>query len=145
MKFLEESLVALDVEASSPEDTIKLAGNLLVNENAVDESYVEAMIQSYKKNGPYFVLAPSIALPHARPEDGVNEASVSFIRLKEPIKFGSEINDPVKFVFALGASSSDEHLQILQKLIMLLNDQSKVKKLEEATNYQQIKEIIRGN
>ncbi|MFT4413762.1 PTS sugar transporter subunit IIA [Fredinandcohnia humi] len=145
MKFLEESLVALDVKASSPEDTIKLAGNLLVNENAVDESYVEAMIQSYKKNGPYFVLAPSIALPHARPEDGVNEASVSFIRLKDPIAFGSEMNDPVKFVFALGASSSDEHLQILQKLIMLLNDQANVKKLEEATTYQQIKEIIGGN
>lgn len=144
MKFLEERLVALDVEAYSPEETIKLAGNLLVNENAVDESYVEAMIQSYKKNGPYFVLAPSIALPHARPEDGVNEASVSLIRLKEPVTFGSELNDPVKFVFALGASSSDEHLQILQKLISLLNDQSNVKKLEEATSYQQIKSIIGG-
>ncbi|CEG28746.1 PTS sugar transporter subunit IIA [Bacillus sp. B-jedd] len=144
MKFLEERLVALDVEAYSPEETIKLAGNLLVNENAVDESYVEAMIQSYKKNGPYFVLAPSIALPHARPEDGVNEASVSLIRLKEPVTFGSQLNDPVKFVFALGASSSDEHLQILQKLISLLNDQSNVKKLEEATSYQQIKSIIGG-
>ncbi|MEH7387439.1 PTS sugar transporter subunit IIA [Bacillus sp. JJ1521] len=144
MKFLEEGLVALDVHASSPEDTIKQAGNLLVNENAVNESYVEAMIQSYKKNGPYFVLAPSIALPHARPEDGVNEASVSFIRLKDPIAFGSELNDPVKFVFALGASSSDEHLQILQKLIILLNDQENIKKLEEATNYQQIKIIIGG-
>lgn len=145
MKFLLESLVSLDVETTSPEETIRVAGHLLVKENVVEESYVEAMVQSYKNNGPYFVLAPKVALPHARPEDGVKEASVSFIRLKEPVKFGSEMNDPVKFVFALGASSSDEHLTILRKLTMLLNDQSNLKKFDEASSYLEIKEIIGGN
>lgn len=144
MKFLEESLIQLDVETTSPEESIRAAGSLLVKEKAVEESYVEAMVQSYKKNGPYFVLAPKIALPHARPEDGVNEASVSFIRLKKSVEFGSELNDPVTFVFALGASSSDEHLQILQKLTMLLNDPSNLEKLEKATTYQEIKEMIGG-
>lgn len=145
MKFLSESLVALDVEATSPQESIRIAGELLVKEDAVGESYVEAMIQSYEKNGPYFVLAPKIALPHARPEDGVKEASVSFVRLKNSVKFGSEMNDPVKFVFALGASSSDGHIQILQKLTMLLNDQNNLKKFDEAKSYEEIKEIIGGN
>jgi ascorbate PTS system EIIA or EIIAB component len=144
MRFLGENLVALDVETTSPEETIRAAGDLLVKENTVKESYVEAMLNSYKKNGPYFVLAPKIALPHARPEDGVKEASVSFIRLKTPVKFGSVLNDPVKFVFALGASSSDEHIKILQKLTMLLNDQKNLDKLDKASNYQEIKEIIGG-
>ncbi|KKI90880.1 PTS sugar transporter subunit IIA [Bacillus sp. SA1-12] len=145
MRFLDESLVALDVETTSPEETIKIAGNLLVNEHVVEEEYVEAMLQSYKKNGPYFVLAPKIALPHARPEDGVNEASVSFVRLKKPVKFGSATNDPVKFVFALGASSSEEHIKILQKLTMLLNDQRNLEMLDKAETYQEIKQIIGGN
>jgi ascorbate PTS system EIIA or EIIAB component len=145
MRFLGENLVALDVETTSPEETIRAAGDLLVKENTVKESYVEAMLNSYKKNGPYFVLAPKIALPHARPEDGVKEASVSFIRLKTPVKFGSVLNDPVKFVFALGASSSDEHIKILQKLTMLLNDQKNLDKLDKVSNYQEIKEIIGGN
>jgi ascorbate PTS system EIIA or EIIAB component len=145
MRFLGENLVALDVETTSPEETIRAAGDLLVKENTVKESYVEAMLNSYKKNGPYFVLAPKIALPHARPEDGVKEASVSFIRLKTPVKFGSVLNDPVKFVFALGASSSDEHIKILQKLTLLLNDRKNLDKLDKASNYQEIKEIIGGN
>ena len=30
------------------------------------------MVQSYEVNGPYFVLAPAVAMPRARPEDGVH-------------------------------------------------------------------------
>jgi PTS system ascorbate-specific IIA component len=145
MKFLEEKLVAMNVELSSPEEAIQAAGQLLVNENLVEASYVDAMIQSFHKNGPYFVLAPQIALPHARPEDGVNEASVSLIQLKTPVKFGSKNNDPVELVFALGASSSEEHLQVLQKLMFLLSDQANLKKLKEATNYNDIKQLLGGN
>ncbi|HWO76192.1 MAG TPA: PTS sugar transporter subunit IIA [Bacillus sp. (in: firmicutes)] len=144
MRFLDESLVALDVEVTSSYEAIKAAGALLVNERVVEETYVEAMLQSYQKNGPYFVLAPKVALPHARPEDGVKEASVSFIRLKNPVEFGSKLNDPVKFVFALGASSSDEHIQILQKLTLLLNDPTNLEQLELAISYQDIKKIIGG-
>jgi PTS system ascorbate-specific IIA component len=145
MKFLEENLVAFDVEVSSPDEAIRAAGKLLVEGGVVEESYVEAMVQSYHANGPYFVLAPQIALPHARPEDGVNEASVSFVRVTSPVVFGSAANDPVKLVFALGASSSNEHLEILQKLMMLLNSQENVEKLMEITSYSEMKQLIGGN
>jgi ascorbate PTS system EIIA or EIIAB component len=142
MKFLEESLVGINVEVSSPIEAIKAAGNLLLKQGLIEDTYVQAMVNSYQQNGPYFVLAPHVALPHARPEDGVNEASVSFVQLKSPIEFGSKTNDPVRLVFALGASSSDEHLQILQKLSKLLGDPAKLEKLETIKDYQELKEII---
>jgi PTS system mannitol-specific IIA component/PTS system ascorbate-specific IIA component len=145
MKFLEESLIALDVEVDTADNAILLAGQLLEKENLVENSYLDAMLKSYHKNGPYFVLAPQIAMPHARPEDGVNEACVSFIRLKQPVVFGHKSNDPVKFVFALGASSSEEHLKVLQKLMVLLSNKENVDKLETASNYDDIKKLIGGN
>jgi len=145
MKFLEKDLVALDVAASSAEEAIRSAGKLLVDGNVVEAQYVDAMVDSYKINGPYFVLAPQIALPHARPEDGVLEASVSFIRLREPVVFGNPANDPVTLVFALGASSSDEHLQIIQKLMKLLGDSSKVETLKSVSTYEEINLLIGGN
>ncbi|WP_043932420.1 PTS sugar transporter subunit IIA [Bacillus sp. EB01] len=145
MKFLDMNLVALDVDAGTPDEAIRAAGNLLVEAEVAEAKYVDAMVESYHKNGPYFVLAPQIALPHARPEDGVKEASVSFIRLREPVVFGNAANDPVSFVFALGASSSEQHLQILQKLIVLLGDQGNVEKLAKATTYNDIKLLIGGN
>jgi ascorbate PTS system EIIA or EIIAB component len=143
MKFLEKNLVLLDVEANSPEEAIRTAGKLLVDGDAAEQTYVEAMVESFKQNGPYFVLAPQIALPHARPEDGVKEASVSFVRLKYPVVFGHQANDPVQFVFGLGASSSDEHLQILQKLMLLLGNPENVEKLKDVSNYEEINELIR--
>lgn len=145
MKFLEEKLVALDIPAETPEAAIKAAGNLLVAGNLVESGYVEAMVESYRKNGPYFVLAPQIALPHARPEDGVKEASVAFVRLKDPVVFGSAANDPVSLVFALGASTSDEHLLVMKELVMLLNNPEKVERLKNINSYEELKIVLGRN
>lgn len=145
MKFIEKNLVALDIAASTPEEAIRAAGNLLVSDKLVESKYVDAMVESYIKNGPYFVLAPQIALPHARPEDGVKEASVSFVRLQNPVVFGSAANDPVQLVFALGASSSEEHLNMMKKLVMLLSNSSNIEKLKEVASYEEIKNMIGRN
>lgn len=145
MKFLEEKLVALDIPAETPEAAIKAAGDLLVASDLVESGYVEAMVESYWENGPYFVLAPQIALPHARPEDGVKEASVAFVRLKDPVVFGSAANDPVSLVFALGASTSDEHLLVMKELVMLLNNPEKVERLKNINSYEELKIVLGRN
>jgi ascorbate PTS system EIIA or EIIAB component len=145
MKFLEKSLVAIDVEVNTPEEAIQQAGMLLVKENLVEQRYVEAMVTSFHKNGPYFVLAPKIALPHARPEDGVHEACVSLVRLKKPVPFGHTTNDPVQLVFGLGASSSEEHLNVLQKLMVLLGKAENTDKLLKLQTYDELNHLVGGN
>lgn len=144
MKFLDESLVALDVDVNTPEEAIKAAGQLLVDADLAEDRYVEAMIQSYHENGPYFVLAPRIALPHSRPEDGVKEACVSLVRLKGDVKFGHKTNDPVRLVFGLGASSGDEHLIVLQKLMDLIGSAHNVEKLLQVECYEELKKNFGG-
>src|SRR5699024_10993342 len=108
MRCLVNDVVQLSVKVSSAEEGITEQGNILLKEGVIESTYIEAMVDAYKKNGPYFVLAPHIAIPHARPEDGVNEASVSLVRLEKPIEFGHDSNDPVQMVFGLGASSNEE-------------------------------------
>ncbi|API93278.1 PTS sugar transporter subunit IIA [Virgibacillus pantothenticus] len=142
MKFLEETIIQLNVEVNDAEEAIDAAGQLLLKDQLIQPSYIEAMKQAYKKNGPYFVLAPQIAIPHARPEDGVNEAAVSLVQLKEPISFGHAINDPVRLVFGLGAASSAEHLSLLRKLTSLLNDPQNIEQLLQATTIDEIQKTI---
>lgn len=142
MRFLDEQLTLLDTCVEMPEEAIRESGLLLLEAGLIQPGYIDAMIESYRTLGPYFVLAPNIALPHARPEDGVNEACVSFLRLKEPIAFGHSSNDPVRLVFALGASSSQEHLQLLQKMVLLLNVPENINQLVQAKNYSEIKALI---
>lgn len=144
MKFLEENLVELNVAANSPHQAIQKAGDLLVNQGYVEPQYIDAMKQSYDKNGPYIVIAPEIAIPHARPEDGVSEASVSMVQLEEPVVFGSKANDPVSLVFALGASNSDEHLELLKKLMVLLENKDTIAQLKTVSSYDQIKTYLNG-
>lgn len=142
MKFLNKGLISLDFEAHSAAEAIRAAGQLLVDEGAASSEYIEAMLKSYEEKGPYFVLAPHIALPHAKPEDGVNEASVSMVRLKQPVEFGHTINDPVDLVFALGASSSSEHIAILRKLTTLLSNSSHVDSLRQAQSVDEVTDLL---
>lgn len=88
MHFMEKGLISLDIEAEDAEQAIRAAGQLLVDSGAAEGSYVEAMVSAYRNNGPYIVIAPHIALPHAKAENGVREASVSFVRLRRPVAFG---------------------------------------------------------
>ncbi|GJM74103.1 hypothetical protein HMSSN036_63190 [Paenibacillus macerans] len=116
MHFMEKGLISLDIEAEDAEQAIRAAGQLLVDSGAAEGSYVEAMVSAYRNNGPYIVIAPHIALPHAKAENGVREASVSFVRLRRPVVFGHPENDPVELVFALGSSSSSDHIALLRRL-----------------------------
>ncbi|MVP00822.1 MULTISPECIES: PTS sugar transporter subunit IIA [Paenibacillus] len=145
MKFLEPSLIALDVESAAAEDAIRKAGELLVRADAAEARYVDAMVESYREKGPYFVLAPHIALPHARAEEGVKEASVSLLRLKEPVVFGHASNDPVRLVFALGGSTSSEHITMLRKLTTLLSEEGNIEKFMQAPDVETIQQLLGRN
>ncbi|CAM4388105.1 MAG: PTS sugar transporter subunit IIA [Paenibacillus macerans] len=142
MHFMEKGLISLDIEAEDAEQAIRAAGQLLVDSGAAEGSYVEAMVSAYRNNGPYIVIAPHIALPHAKAENGVREASVSFVRLRRPVAFGHPENDPVELVFALGSSSSSDHIALLRRLTTLLNDPANVEALKEAKTAEEIESII---
>ena len=88
-----------------------MAGAFLVDTDAVFPSYVDAMVRAVEELGPYMIVAPGIALAHARPEDGVKRMCMSLVRLASPVEFGSEANDPVDLVFAFGAVDKEAHLQ----------------------------------
>lgn len=142
MHFMEKGLISLDIEAEDAEQAVRAAGQLLVDSGAAEGSYVEAMVSAYRNNGPYIVIAPHIALPHAKAENGVREASVSFVRLRRPVAFGHPENDPVELVFALGSSSSSDHIALLRRLTTLLNDPANVEALKEAKTAEEIESII---
>lgn len=53
-------------KVDSWEDAIKIASIPLLKEGIIEESYIENMIESVNKNGPYIVLMDYFALPHAK-------------------------------------------------------------------------------
>jgi mannitol/fructose-specific phosphotransferase system IIA component (Ntr-type) len=121
MKF-DESLVRLDVHADDAVHAITLAGQLLVDAGRVTPAYVDAMVEAYRSLGPYVVLAPHIAMPHARPEAGALAEAIAVVRLAEPVEFGHVDNDPVRVVIPLAGVDAGAHIDVLRRLSAVLMD-----------------------
>lgn len=138
MLQIAKELVLLDAEAESAEEAIRMAGKLLVQAGKVEERYVDAMVKGFREIGPYIVLAPGIAIPHARPEHGVKEQCLSLVRLNEPVLFGHPDNDPVRLVCAIGGVDDSSHIGMLQALAAVLGDSEKLNSIMEANDYDQL-------
>ena len=138
--LIKPELVEISVAAKNWEEAIRAAGKLMVDAGTVEERFPDAMTRVAKEFGAYIVVAPGIALPHAQPEDGVISASIAVVRLKEPVNFGNEDNDPVFLVIALAAIDHEEHIQGLMKVANILEDEECIEKLKAART----KEELRG-
>ena len=82
--------------------------------------YVDEMVMNIKRNGPYIVVCPETALPHASAEQGVIEEAASILRLKEPIDFHSGNNDPVRYVIGMSIQSAKSINSAIYDLMMIL-------------------------
>jgi PTS system ascorbate-specific IIA component len=139
--FAEDSIRVLAV-ALDREHAIELAGDLLVASGRVTPEYTNAMIEVLESHGPYFVIAPGIALAHSKPAESVLSTGLSLVTLAEPITFGNDANDPVKLVFGLCAVDHDSHLDLLAELSALLSDNETVNILLNAVDSEQIRELF---
>jgi len=112
-----EDLVTLGVRADTPEEAIRAAGRLLAMADLVTGRYVETMVELYRRFGPYFVLLPGIAIPHAVPEEGALQPGISVISLNPPVEFGADDRDPVDVVVALSCPASPLAFSMVQELL----------------------------
>jgi len=139
--FAENSLRVF-AAALDREHAIELAGDLLVSSGRVTPEYTVAMVDVLESHGPYFVIAPGIALAHAKPSEFVISSGLSLVTLAEPIVFGNEANDPVELVFGLCAVDHDSHLEMLAELSNLLSDNEAVNILLNAGDTEQIRSLF---
>jgi mannitol operon transcriptional antiterminator len=142
LNMLGEETIALGLNVRDWRDAVREAGVLLVRSGAVEPRYIDAMVQMVEEIGPYIVIAPGIALPHARPEDGVKKACMSLLTLDSPVEFGNEHNDPVELVIGFGTTDNEAHTEALAALARLLGNADVVERLKRASSAQDILDLI---
>lgn len=140
--LMDESLIKLRIEATDWEDAIRQAAQPLKEQGKLTQNYIDGIIRNMEEAGPYFVLAPHVALPHTRPEAGALQSAIGIATLKTPIPFGSAVNDPVKYIFCLCATDSESHLQALADLANLLEDDAFYQLLDTAVDPQEIMDFL---
>ena len=140
--ILIEERVATNVSADTWEDAVRAVGRLMVDTGTVEERYIDGMINTAKELGPYIVIAPGIAIPHSRPEDGVLQPCMALITVDPPVNFGNPDNDPVSIVIAFGAVDSEQHVEALRGMAMILSNPDNVAALRAATTREEILQVM---
>lgn len=129
---IDERAISVGAEADNWQAAVELCGGLLMEAGVVEERYVPAMVRTVEELGPYVAIAPGVAIPHARPEDGAIKPGISLVILREPVEFGSEENDPVDLLFGFATTGSDAHVEIIRALSEFIGEQENLERLRQA-------------
>lgn len=125
------------------QEAIRASCQPLINDGSIENVYVDNVIECVNKYGPYIVLAPDIALPHAQEGgEGVNQNAISFMKVEEPVVFDPENADKnARLFFVLASNDHDKHIEMMEKLAAVLLNRNFVDALLGATCNQDLLEI----
>ncbi|MBA4493535.1 BglG family transcription antiterminator [Paenactinomyces guangxiensis] len=141
-RLITDNRVVMEKEVANWQSAIRLAAAPLLHEGTITEHYVEAMIQQIEKRGPYILLAPQIAIPHARAEDGVNQLSMSLLKLEKSVSFSSKKEHEAKLFIVLANIDDHAHLKALAQLNRMLSQAEVRKKLVQTNRKEKILQLI---
>lgn len=144
--LINEKFIQQESKAKDWKHAIEIAAKPLLHEKYIEQKYITAMIDSVNKSGSYIVLAPSVAVPHSSPENGVNRLGISLLQLEQPVDFNLdgdfEEEKLVRLIFVLAPVDTVSHLKSLQQLALILEDEYTIQKLIKASTKSEIIEII---
>lgn len=130
-------------QVKSWREAISIAANPLKEQGYFQQDYIDDMIHSVEKLGPYIVIAPEIAIAHARPNNNVKKIGLSLLKLNQHINF-SEEGHYASLVFVLSAIDNEGHLEVLRNLAITLGNQQTVEHLLNAQTSSEIINIFKG-
>lgn len=138
-----DGIVITTDENLTVDAALDLTCSALLESGKIELSYINAIKTTHKKIGPYYVLAPKIAMPHARPEDGVNEAALQLTVFKKGVDLGDVDNGDVYLSITLAAMDSDGHVLTIMALSELFQNDDDIEKIINADNKKDIMEILK--
>ena len=124
------------------QEAIELAAQPLLDKHEIEERYIKAIIDKVEAFGPYIDLGLGIALPHARPEEGVKKLGMSFLRCEHPVKLMDDVKHEIKLFIVLAAIDNETHLRALSTLTKILSNKERLSQLLTATNAAEVEQIL---
>ena len=141
--LMSHKTVKLQAEAEDWKEAVKIGTSLLEDAGTITPQYYEEILKSVEELGPYFLLAPGMAMPHARPEGGVLETSYALVTLKDPVNFGDPDNDPIDILITLAAKDKvTQNEEAIVQVVTLLDNENTVESLRKAKTMDDLKHIF---
>jgi PTS system mannitol-specific IIA component len=141
MDFFDRESIAIYSSADDWSQAIDLSMKNILERKYITPDYIQAIKDTTRKIGPYYLLAPGIAMPHARPECGALHTALSFTLLRQGVSFDAE-SPPVRLLIGLAAKDSDSHIEAIQALSEMLCEDEVIDELLNAKNTEELINII---
>lgn len=141
-KWIYDTTIILQYSVESWPQALELCAKPLLNLQVIAPEYVTAIIEQHHRLGPYYVLAPGLAMPHARPEEGAKGLGLSLLKLKQGVSFGAGEFDPVDVIVMLAAPDKHSHIEMISALAELFSSDEDMAELHRANTLEEIKTII---
>lgn len=141
-ELLTKDMIQITEEQLEWEEAIRKASIPLLDQNNIQESYVEAMINNVKELGTYIHVGKGVGIPHARPENGVNKLGMSMLKLKRPTALLGKEEHQIDLIICLAAVDNEAHLKALAQLTKILGSASFINRLKETGSIDEMISII---
>lgn len=138
--FLTPETITIRDTVSSWKEAIHIAAHPLLESGHIEQSYVNAIVQQGEKD-PYIIIAPSVAIPHAAPEDGVNKVSMGLLTVKQGIEFAEDY--VIRLVIVIAAEDKQQHFRALTQLMRLSKSEDAKNAMIRANSVENIYRIIK--
>ena len=122
-------------KANDWREAIKISVQPLEQGGYVKSCYKDGIIENVEKLGPYIMIADEIALPHARPEQGVIKTQIGITLFREGVRFEGKETKARLFV-TLAAKDNNSHVDALAEISELLSDDANVETILAAPDVQ---------
>ncbi len=145
IKF-DEDLFFINLEAQTKEDVLKKMAEKLLEKGYVKVGYLEALLNREKRYPTGLPSgSPAIAIPHAN-ADLVNKTTIAVATLNKPVTFYNmgDVLDPisVEIVIMLVISEPHSQLEMLQKVVGIVQDDESRKQLMLASDKEHLVKLI---
>ena len=138
--LMKDGHIIPEISCDNWEELVDVLAAPLIEGGMIMPQYVHSAKEVIHKHGAYIVLVDDIAFFHGRPDEGVNEMSMSLGFLKEPIYL---LQKRIKTAFLFAAMDSSSHIDLLKVLASFLSCDECLELLRDGKNIGVIIEMLR--
>lgn len=135
---LDPRAVRLDAVASSRDDAIRQCGQALLTVGAIEEEYIQAMLERERSISTY--VGEGVAIPHGTlaGKDLVRNDAICVLRFPDGVDWDGQ---PVTVCVGI-AARGDGHVRLLSELAQILLDPDRARALRETTDTAEVLRLL---
>ncbi|MCB0213281.1 MAG: PTS sugar transporter subunit IIA [Anaerolineae bacterium] len=139
MSIISPETIQLNAKASSKEEAIRMAGELLVKAGHVTPEYVEGMLAREETMSTY--IGNGVAIPHGQFENkaAIKSTGISAVQFLDGIEWEE---DEVAYLVIGIAATANEHVTVLTNLAEVIEEPEDAEELIRATDPMEIVERL---